>query len=132
MDRSKINERQRLLRQQNGNAHTKKYEKTPKGFVMRLYRNMQSRVQGIQWQKKHLYENMELLPREEFYQWILNDETFKRLYESYVTSGYQRKLAPSVDRLDSSKGYIFGNMEIVTMSENSRRGAIEKSIKYYG
>jgi len=132
MDRSKINERQRLLRQQNGNAHTKKYEKTPKGFVMRLYRNMQSRVRGVQWQKKHLYENMELLPREEFYQWILNDETFKRLYESYVASGYQRKLAPSVDRLDSSKGYIFGNMEIVTMSENSRRGAIAKSIKYYG
>lgn len=106
------------------------YEKTPKGFAMRLYRNMESRVKGIQWQKKHLYENMTILPRQEFYDWFLNSETFKTLFAAYQESGYQRKLAPSVDRIDSDKGYEIENMEIITMSENSRRGTISKIKKY--
>ena len=38
------NEKQRLSRKLNNNLHTKKYEKTKKGFLVRLYRNMLSRV----------------------------------------------------------------------------------------
>ena len=38
-----------------------RYEKTPKGFLMRLYRNMKSRVKGVQQAKHHLYEHCELL-----------------------------------------------------------------------
>lgn len=34
---------QRLKRQQNDNVYTRKYEKTIPGFLMRCYRNMQSR-----------------------------------------------------------------------------------------
>jgi hypothetical protein len=33
----------------------KKYEKTPKGYLMRTYRNMKSRVLGIQHKKAHIY-----------------------------------------------------------------------------
>jgi len=119
-----INKLQRERRASNNNSDTRKYEKTHKGFAMRLYRNMQSRVDGVQWRKKHLYENLTILPREQFYEWILSNETFLKLFEDYKASGYQRKLAPSVDRLDSLKGYELDNMEIVTMSENSRRGAV--------
>jgi hypothetical protein len=107
----------------------KAYEKTPKGFAMRLYRNMESRVKGIQWQKKHLYENLTILSRQEFYDWFLNNETFKLLFAEYEAQGYPRKLAPSVDRIDSSKGYELDNMEVVTMSENSRRGTESKNRK---
>lgn len=31
--------------------------------------------------------------------------------------------APSIERIDSSKGYEMNNIEIITHSENSRRGA---------
>lgn len=119
-----INKRQRERRAMNNNSDTKKYEKTHKGFAMRLYRNMQSRIDGVQWQKKHLYENLTILPREQFYEWILSNETFLKLFADYEASGYQRKLAPSVDRLNNFRGYELDNMEIVTMSENSRRGAL--------
>jgi len=44
MTREEKNEKQRRLRDANGNYYTKKYEKTPKGFLMRLYRNMKSRI----------------------------------------------------------------------------------------
>ncbi len=106
-----------------GYAAYKKYEKTPNGFLMRMYRNMKSRVNGIQIQKYHLYKGKELLEKEDFYTWAKSNETFWKLYEEYKNSGYDRKLAPSVDRVDSSKGYVIENMEFVTHSENSRRGS---------
>jgi hypothetical protein len=54
---------------------------------------------------------------------LKNNPTFWELYEAYKNSGYDRKLAPSVDRVDSRRGYIIENMEFVTHSENSRRGS---------
>ena len=123
------NERQRIYRSRTGNDNTKKYEKTPNGFLMRLYRNMESRITGVQWMKAHLYDGKELLPREDFYQWA-KCQTFRRMFKTYENSGYDRKLAPSVDRIDSSKGYTIDNMEWVTHSENSRRGNVAKRIAY--
>jgi hypothetical protein len=118
---------QREHRQRTANLHTKVYEKTPKGFLMRLYRNMKSRVEGVQKAKYHLYEGKQIhFSKEEFYDFALNSDTFKNLYNEYEESGFDRKLAPSIDRLDSSKGYSFDNIEWVTHSENSRRGAINR------
>lgn len=100
----------------------KRYEKTENGFLMRIYRNMKSRITGIQKQKAHLYVGKYLLPKEDFYAWAKNSSEFKSLFKKYEESKYDRKLAPSVDRIDSSKGYEISNMEWVTHSENSRRG----------
>lgn len=123
------NERQRLYRKLNGNLHTKKYEKTIPGFLMRCYRNMKSRILGIQKQKAHLYEGKDLLDKEAFYSWAKSDLAFKTLWEFYRLSNFQRKLCPSVDRKDSSKGYSIDNMEWVTHSENSRRGSLSRHKK---
>ena len=118
--------RQRERRKLDGNAATHKYEKTKKGFIMRLYRNMQSRITGVQKQKYHLYKGKSLLPREEFYDWAINNNNFNLLFDEWEESGHTRKLTPSVDRIDSSKGYFLDNMEFVTHSENSRRGSINR------
>lgn len=104
------------------NADIKKYEKTHKGFLMRLYRNMKSRITGVQHLKFHLYEGKELFDKDTFYQWALQQPEFYKLFDAYVASKYNRKLAPSIDRVDSSKGYTFDNVEWVTMQENSIRG----------
>ena len=100
---------------------TRRYEKTEKGFIMRMYRNMKSRIEGVQHKKKHLYEGKYLLSKEEFYDWIKSQSDFKSLFLLYEASNWERRLAPSVDRVDPSKGYSIDNMEVVTMSENSRR-----------
>jgi hypothetical protein len=115
--------RQRLRRKANNNSATRKYEKTKKGFLVRLYRNMQSRITGVQKVKHHLYKGKYLLPREEFYEWALTSTSFHILFETWENSEYCRKLAPSVDRVDSSKGYYLDNMEWVTHSVNSSRGS---------
>lgn len=122
------NQKQREYRQKNGNAETKKYEKTKNGFLMRLYRNMQSRIQGIQKEKFHLYEGKTLVEREVFYDWAKNNSTFHSLFDDYEKSNYDRKLAPSVDRINSKLGYELSNMEFITHSENSRRGAKGKGV----
>lgn len=120
------NANQRAARSADRNASTKKYEKTPKGFVMRLYRNMKSRVTGVQKQKAHLYLGKSLLSKEEFLDFVVASPEFWRLFTRYERSGYDRKLAPTVDRVNSAIGYEVGNMEWVTHSENSRRGTMSK------
>jgi hypothetical protein len=121
------NERQRERRRITGNEGTKKYEKTVNGFLMRLYRNMKSRISGIQREKFHLYKGKSLdICKDDFYTWAKGNSTFNSLFDAYVLSGYDQKLAPSVDRIDSSLGYCFGNVEWVTHSVNSQRGVIQR------
>lgn len=115
--------KQRERRKANGNASTHRYERTRGGKLMRLYRNMQSRVTGVQWRKRHLYAGKELLSKDEFYAWAKQHPDFGRLYDAWVESGYARALAPTVDRIDSSKGYTLDNMRWLTHSENSSLGA---------
>ena len=117
---------QRAYRERTGNSCTWKYEKGKNGFLMRVYRDMKSRVVGVQWKKQHLYKGRTILPKEEFYAWAKADETFHRLFEAYEAAGFPRKLAPSPDRIDSSVGYTIENMEWVTMSVNSSRSSGNK------
>ena len=115
------NTRQRERRKK---EYSTKYEKTKKGFLVRLYRNMQSRVTGVQKAKHHLYAGVKLLPRAEFYKWSENNTIFHDLFNVWEAGGYDQKLTPSVDRLDPFYGYELWNMEWVTHSENSRRGSL--------
>lgn len=100
------------------NECTKKYEKTKTGFLMRAYRNMKSRISGIQKEKHYLYKGKELLQKEQFYLWSLHNEKFNSIFLEWEKSGYERKKTPSIDRIDSRQGYVFGNMRWVYFSEN--------------
>lgn len=129
MTREEKNEKQRLKRAENGNYHTKKYEKTPKGFLVRTYRNMLSRVSGVTKNKNHLYLGKEILNKEQFYEWSLKDNAFNSLFIYWTKSGYERRLTPSIDRIDSKKGYAIDNIQWITFSENCKRGVISKNNK---
>ena len=123
MTREQKNKDQRERRKANGNAYTKKYEKTRKGFLMRTYRNMKSRVVGIQKKKAHLYSGKTLLSKEVFYYWALQDQDFNNLFDKWTEQGYPRPSTPSIDRKDSETGYSLNNIQWITHSENSRKGA---------
>lgn len=120
----------REYREKSDNFSIKKYEKTKNGFLMRMYRNMKSRVSGIQSAKYHLYVNKELLSKEDFYSWAKTNKEFDSLFEVYEQNNYQMKLAPSIDRIDSSKGYVIGNIQFITHSQNSRKGSISRHEKH--
>lgn len=120
-NKEKISEYRKNYRNRTENLSTKKYEKTEKGFLMRCYRNMESRTRGIQHLKAHLYKGKTLLSRENFYAWSLADKDFHSLFKAWCESNYNRKLTPSINRIDSAKGYELNNMEWITHSENSRK-----------
>lgn len=117
---------QRLARAMNGNSYTKKYEKTRNGFLMRTYRNMKSRVSGVHWKKAHLYYGLDIMPKNDFYEWSINDNSFNTLFEQWSVNAHDRKLTPSIDRLDTSLGYVNGNVRWITHSENSKLGCESK------
>jgi hypothetical protein len=114
------NEKQKAYRLRVGNSISKKYEKTFNGFVMRMYRNMQSRINGVQSKKSHLYLGKELMSRDEFYSIAKNSDKLKSLFVEWELSNYNRRLTPSVDRIDSSLGYTFCNIRFVQFHENCR------------
>ena len=128
--KEKRNLKQRLIRAKTNNKSTKKYEKTKKGFLMRCYRNMLSRVKGVTKNKNHLYLGLEILDKNVFRDWSLHDESFNKLFTIWENSDYDRKKTPSIDRIDSNKGYTLDNIKWVTFSENCRRGAITKKKDY--
>ena len=115
-----INRKQREDRKKNNNAWIKRYEKTKKGFLVRKYRNMKSRILGIQKKKAHLYEGKSLLDKELFYEWALSSKEFHAMFKVWEEAEYNRGLCPTVDRIDPNKGYILSNMRWLTHSDNSR------------
>lgn len=112
--------KQRERRAKNGNLHTKRYEKTAKGYLMRAYRNMKSRVTGVQKHRAHLYKGLPILDKNDFYEWAMKDLSFMSLFLAWTASGYDRKISPSIDRIDPTKGYLKENIRWVTHSQNSK------------
>jgi hypothetical protein len=102
------------------------YEKTPKGYLMRSYRNMLNRVLGINKKAAKNYFGLFVLPKDTFYSWSLTNPDFLQLWDSYISSGFERKLCPSIDRVNSSLGYSLDNLRWITQSQNSRLGSLQR------
>lgn len=112
---------QRQHRQLNNNIETKRYEKTIGGFLVRCYRNMLSRVSGVTKKKNHLYLGKDILPKKDFYSWAIENNDFNKLFYGWQELGYIRTLTTSINRIDPEKGYILGNIEWITFSENCKK-----------
>jgi hypothetical protein len=120
------NEITRMYRFKNNNIYTRRYEKTKKGFLVRMYRNMTSRVKGVQKDYIHIYQGLDILPKEQFYEFALNNSEFHRLFKEWEDALYERRLCPSIDRIDTKFGYTLGNIQFLTMSENSSKTSRRK------
>lgn len=102
----------------NGYKEVSLYFETQKGKLVRTYRNMKSRVEGILKKKSHLYEGLPILNKEVFYDWALSNKEYNMLFEEWEKSNYNLKLSPSIDRIDPLKGYTLCNMRWVSFQEN--------------
>ena len=94
------------------------YHKSYNGYIVRAYDRMKRRVAGKQ---GPYWEGLPLLSKESFLKWAHSGDAFGKLYYAYKDSNWDRKLAPSVDRIDSKKGYVLGNIQWLTVSQNAKR-----------
>lgn len=96
---------------------------TKEQLLGRIYRNAFNRVHGTSTPERCVkyFFGREIMPKEQFINWALEHPIFNRLYDNWVSTGYNIRFVPSPDRLDSSRGYEQGNIEWVVYSENCRR-----------
>lgn len=61
----------------------------------------------------------------QFKEYIVNSD-YDKIYKNWVNSGYEKKLTPSIDRLDPKKNYTLDNIRICSLHENlARRGVLQ-------
>ena len=87
------------------------YYKTKRGLITSLY----ARQKACSKRRGHPCPSYVF---EAFEEWIISQPNFKYLYDQWVVSGYERRLSPSVDRIDDGKGYSLKNIRLVTWFEN--------------
>ncbi len=118
--RKRRNAQQQAWRKATSRASDNRWRRTVSGFLCWAYRRMAMRVAGKH--KPHLYKGLSVLPREDFYRWSRASLEFQHLYRAWVQSGYDKKLSPSVNRIDPTRGYDPSNIEWLTHSMNSALG----------
>jgi len=73
--------------------------------------------------KRPQYYGKKFCDREVFINSFVGDSEFLRLYKIWQSNDYQRKFAPSIDRIDNSKDYVMSNLRFITHYENSTKDA---------
>ena len=83
------------------------------------YRGIVNRCTGKHKNRTYKVEGMEYLTKEQYSKWWKkNLAEFEKCYKVWEQSGFKNKFAPSIDRIDSSKGYMPNNMQWLTFSLN--------------
>jgi hypothetical protein len=93
-------------------------------FLLTMYMLMTRRAKSSKFHSRAY--GKQLLSREEFTNLAMADNSLKGLFDKWVESGYERRLCPTPDRLDNSKGYELGNIQFITQSANATKGNYEK------
>ena len=97
-----------------------RYRNNVKRHLSVKYSMIKTRCSGSK--QSPSYAGREFLTREEWDKWCEQSySTFISLYENWRASGFQKRLAPSIDRVDNNKGYIVGNLQWLTQSANTSK-----------
>jgi len=97
------------------------YRWTLRGMLTVRYSDMSRRVRGKPSgdRKTCPWLGMEVCSVKEFVAAAMADEKLKRLHADWVANDFARRYAPSVHRIDSTRGYTLDNITWVTQHENS-------------
>ncbi len=93
--------------------NTGKYDNTEKGVIRIIYKTQvgNSKLRG---------HHLPKYTKKELKDWMYKNK-YKEIYDAWKKHGYKKDMKPSIDRLDSTKGYSFDNIELVTYRENMNR-----------
>lgn len=99
----------------------KRYRTNPDRYLKHKYYLIKRRCTHIT-DGHEKYFGREYLTQDEWAKFCQDTkEVFLSLFKNWQESGYQRKMSPSIDRIDNNRGYIIGNMQWMTQSKNSSK-----------
>lgn len=110
-------------------SSTQKYRRTINGFLGRLYTRMERRTRGLDTNRPHLYIDKKIVSRDTFYKWSRTNPDFLNLFKRWANCDHDLRLTPSVNRINSKKGYTLSNMEWVNLSQNCGLATVTKRLK---
>ncbi len=106
-------EKYRLIKSNNLKNKRKSFDKKP----VEMFRNIIKRLRT----HPNYKDKKVTFSKEEFVDFVLNNENYKRIFKEWEESGFELMLTPSVDRIDNKGNYSFGNIQIITLIENSTK-----------
>lgn len=89
-------------------------------FSKFLYSYMYRRVKGYVKHSQY-YVGLVLCNRDDFLSFCKHNSNLKHLFNVWVFSGYQPRLAPTVDRIINEKGYSLDNIQFLPKFLNSKK-----------
>jgi hypothetical protein len=98
-------------------ASNLRYRRSKRGKIKTTYAHMKKRVRG-KCKSANLYKGLKLLNQLKFFAWSYDDPDFNRIFDIWVASNYEDSIKPSIDRIDTTKGYVLGNMRWVELVVN--------------
>lgn len=98
------------------------YRTNPRFYLYYTHRDMVDRCVKGKYDgggNRNRWLGLPLVPRAEFIDWALNDESFIREWNAWIESGYETR-GPNIHRIDRDRGYEWGNMVFMSHVEKSK------------
>jgi hypothetical protein len=96
------------------NLRARLYRRTLSGHLHKIYNNQKtSSIRRGHKPPTYTFDELK--------DWFISQPNWEDLWLKWESSGYDTNLAPSIDRLDESKGYCFNNIRLVTWQENNEK-----------
>jgi hypothetical protein len=87
------------------------------------YAHMKARHEGRSTNYSHC-QGKGLMSQEEFFDWckdFVNLQEFLTLYFDWASADFPLYSSPSIDRIDPNKGYVAGNIQWMSFSDNCEK-----------
>src|SRR3974390_1975749 len=106
------------------------YRRTLRGFLDQKYTAMSRRIRGKDKNCVSTVKGLSIIPRQLFLSWAYQQPELEILFKQYKKANWNFKLCPTIDRINTTKGYEFGNMRFITQSENAKGAALNRPKTY--
>lgn len=106
---------------QKGIIKKREYKYSIRGILNKKYNAMKDRVLG-----KSIHtcssKGKELCSKQEFIEWFeTSKEEFMVIYNIWKDNNFQRRYAPSIDRINNNKGYSVDNLQWLSNIDNLKK-----------
>lgn len=112
----------------------KNWQLNKEDYLQNLYYHMKERVtnpkksKNMEGKKIRHYFKLPICSKQQFLKFAIANKQFDVLFSIYKKSKGLRRLAPSIDRINNNRGYVVGNMQFLTTSDNAKKDSVRKWI----